>query len=62
VFRLYRIAEPDNRVSLPANIAKDLQIFFSLISDETIDLEPLGLGSTTLEFIIAELKRMYGLD
>lgn len=62
VFRLYRIAEPGNRVSLPANIAKDLRLFFNLISDEAIDLESLGLGSTTSESIIAELKRMYGLD
>jgi hypothetical protein len=62
VFRLYRIAEPGNRVSLPANIAKDLRLFFNLISDEAIDLESLGLGSTTSESIIAELERMYGLD
>lgn len=61
VFRLYRIAEPGNIVNLPANIAKDLQLFFSLISDEAIDLESLGLGTTTLESVIAELKRIYGI-
>ena len=62
VFRLYQIAEPGNRVSLPLNIAKDLRLFFSLISDEAIDLGSLDLESTTLESIITELKKMYGLD
>jgi hypothetical protein len=62
VFRLYQIAEPGNRVSLPSSIAKDLQLFFSLISDEAIDLGSLGLESTTLESIITELKKMYRLD
>lgn len=62
VFRLYRVVEPGNKISLPANIAKDLELFCSLISDETIDLESLGLGSTTLESIIFDLKKMYELD
>ena len=62
MFRLYQIAEPGNRVSLPLNIAKDLRLFFSLISDEAIDLGSLDLESTTLESIITELKKMYGLD
>jgi len=62
VFRLYQIAEPGNLISLPENIAKDLQLFFSLMPSEEIDLKSLGLGSTTIESIIAELKRMYGLD
>jgi hypothetical protein len=62
VFRLYRIAEPGKTVSLPTNIAKDLQLFFSLIPNEEIDLKSLGLGSTTIESIIAELKRIYNSD
>jgi hypothetical protein len=62
VFRLYQIAEPGNLVSLPANIAKDLRLFFSLISTQEIDLKSLGLASTTIESIITELKRMYRLD
>lgn len=62
VFRLYQIAEPANQVSLPANIAKDLRLFFSLITSEEINLRSLGLGSTTVAAIITELKRMYGLD
>ena len=62
VFRLYRIAEPGKTVSLPTNIAKDLQLFFSLIPNEEIDLKSLGLGSTTIESIIAELKRIYNID
>jgi hypothetical protein len=61
VFRMYRIAEPDNRIELPANIASDMRLFLGLISKEAIDLKLLGLGSTTLDLIIAELKRMYGL-
>jgi hypothetical protein len=47
---------------LPTNIAKDLQLFFSLIPNEEIDLKSLGLGSTTIESIIAELKRIYNID
>lgn len=62
VFRLNRVAEPGNQIALSANIAKDLELFCSLISDEKIDLRSLGLGSTTLGSIIIDLKRMYGLD
>jgi hypothetical protein len=62
IFRLYRIADPGNPVSLPENIARDLLQFFSLIASEEIDLKSLGLGSTTVQTIIKELKRMYGLD
>jgi hypothetical protein len=62
VFRLYQIVEPGNLVSLPTSIAKDLRLFFNLISTEAIDLKSLGLGSTNIESIITELKRMYGLD
>ena len=62
VFRLYQIAETNKRVSVPANIAKDLQLFFRSMPAEEIDLKSLGLGSTTIESIIAELKRMYELD
>lgn len=62
VFRLYRIADPGNRIPLPANIVKDLELFFILISDEAIDLKSLGLGSITLDSIIIDLKRLYGLD
>jgi len=62
VFRLYQIADPSLRISLPANIARDLRLFFSLIPAETIDLKSLGLGTTTIESIITELKRMYGLN
>ena len=62
VFRLYQIADPSLRISLPANIARALRLFFSLIPAETIDLKSLGLGTTTIESIITELKRMYGLN
>lgn len=62
VFRLYQVIEPGNLVSVPSIIAKDLRLFFSLISPEAIDLKSLGLESTTIESIIAELKRIYGLD
>ncbi len=59
VFRLYRIAETAIKVTLPDNIAHDLQTFFNAVAIEPMDLAALGLGSTTLETVIDNLKRMY---
>lgn len=61
VLRLYRIAETNTQVLLPDNITRDLQTFFKAIIAEPTDLAALGLASTTLEAVIADLKKMYGM-
>ena len=49
------------QVFLPDNITRDLQTFFKAIIAEPTDLAALGLASTTLEAVIADLKKMYGM-
>ncbi len=61
VFRLYQVAEPGNKIALPATIATDLKYFFDLIGGEVVDLPALGFRSTNLEAIIDDMRKMYGV-
>lgn len=61
VFRLYQIIEPDLIITIPEVIKEDLKQFFERIVLEKNDLKALGLGTTTVEKVIMDLKRIYGL-
>ena len=62
VFRLFAIADPGFTELLPEQVKLDLAMFLDRIKDEPIDLKMLGIGSHTLEDVVAELRRMYRLD
>ena len=62
VFRLYAIVDPDFSAEIPQQVKDDLWAFIDQMSEQTIDLNSLGLGSETLDAVLAELRRIYQLD
>jgi hypothetical protein len=62
VFRLYQILSPDFDGEVPDSIKDDLREFFSRMEKEEIDFKSLGLGSTDLKSILADIRRIYDLD
>jgi hypothetical protein len=61
VFRLYRIIDPDLKITIPEVIVEDLRMFIELIASEKIDFKALGLSEMKLENVLMDLKRIYGL-
>jgi len=62
VFRLYRILNPDFGGDIPDKVKDDLREFVSCMETEKIDFESLGLGSTNLDSVLEEIRRIYDLD
>ena len=63
VFRLYQILVPDVGIDAPDSIKKDMQRFLQAMAEDTaIDLKALGLGRTTVEAVLDDLRGIYGLD
>lgn len=62
VYRLYQILDPEFRTKLPSSIHKDMKDFLDAMVAETVDLKNLGFRGENKDKILAELKRMYGLD
>ncbi|MDD5674378.1 MAG: hypothetical protein PHC61_09450 [Chitinivibrionales bacterium] len=61
VFRLYQILNQDSIIATPQVISEDMKRFIDPIALEKIDLKALGLGKITLEKVLVELTRIYGL-
>lgn len=62
VFRLYRIIDPSQSISLPGSIEEDLRRFFDeMEKDQNMDLKSLGLRSRSLDEILGDLRSIYGL-
>ena len=63
VFRLYRVIDPDTEVAMPEVVRADMTRFVSMIEEQqSVDLKQLGLKGTTHPDVLADLKRIYGLD
>lgn len=62
VFRLYQVIDPELVIEPSAPIIRDMHAFLDRMSREQIDLGALGLKTTTLGRVIAELSEFYGID
>jgi len=62
VLRLYRILQPDKKISVPANIKKDLQDFFIAIELDPVDLISLGYRNDNLNIIINKMREFYAIN
>lgn len=62
VFRLYQILNPDFDGEVPGSIKDDLREFSSRMEKEENDFKSLGLGSTDLKSILADIRKIYDLD
>ena len=61
VFRLYQILSPDFDTTIPDGVKDDLREFISRMETEAIDLKPLGLRTTDMETVLADIRGIYGL-
>jgi hypothetical protein len=62
IFRLYQLLSPDSRIELPELVRIDMQQCLDMIASETINLSTFGLGNTTLNEVVLNLKKIYGLN
>lgn len=61
VFRLFAIVDPEFAAEVPKQVRSDLSTFLNRMEVEEIALQSFGLGSQTLDQVLAELRRMYDL-
>lgn len=61
IFRLYRILDPTLNISLHQTIQIDLENAFKLLRSDPIDLKTLGISGTTVDGILQEMRRVYGI-
>jgi hypothetical protein len=61
VFRLYQIVDPAPLKETPPVVAADMGKFLSEVRGETIDLKSLGIARISLDEVLAQLGRIYGI-
>lgn len=60
VFRLFQIISPDLRVDLPKAVSRDMERFFSAISEEPeLPLKPYGLEGLGVLDVVGTLRKVY---
>lgn len=62
VFRLSAIIDPDFSAEIPPPIKDDLAVFVDRMKTQEVPLKNLGLQSETRDGVLAELRRIYGMD
>ncbi len=62
VFRLYQIVDPAPLTGTPPAVAADMRRFLTEARGEPLDLKRLGLTRISLEEVLAQLERIYGVD
>lgn len=62
VFRLFVAIDPEFEADIPATVRDDLRTFIEGISNEDIDLKSFGIVNLSLAEVLAELRRVYGID
>ena len=59
---MYQVLSPDFKGEIPDSIKDDLREFSSRMETEEIDFKSLGLDAMNLESVLADIRRIYGLD
>lgn len=62
VFRLFQVIDPESDVQPPRRIVDDMGAFLDQVAVEGADLKALGLRTTSLETVMAGLRRLYRVD
>lgn len=63
VFRLFRILDASQRVSLPDVIRNDLQKFLKKMEPEiSLDLKSLGLRTMNKEEVLENIRTIFGIS
>lgn len=59
IFRLYPALSPETKVNLSPLIADDINNFLTAMTNQSINLKQLGISTTKLEQVLAQLKDIY---
>ena len=62
LFRLSVIADPEHVGPIPQVVKDDLQAFLEQFKSEGVDFKSLKLDNQTLDKVVIELQKIYGLD
>jgi len=62
VFRLFSIIDPEFSAEIPPQVKDDLAAFIARMAEEEVPLKSLGLRNETRDNVLAELRRIYGID
>lgn len=62
MFRLFTVLDRDAKITLPANLQKDLIEALSLIAQDPPDLKSLGISRVALPEVLDELREFYNLS
>jgi hypothetical protein len=59
VFRLFQVIDPEADLDPPAPIVEDMRTFLERVATENMDLNALGLGSTSLDAVLDGFRKLY---
>ena len=62
VFRLFQVIDPESDVNPSRRIVDDMGSFLDQVAVEGVDLKALGLRTTSLETVMAGLRKLYRVD
>lgn len=62
VFRLFQVIDPESDVNPPRRVVDDMGAFLDQVAVEGVDLKSLGLRTTSLETVLAGLRKLYRID
>lgn len=61
VMRLFQLISPEASVALPARVRDDLAAFLDRAFDQDVDPKSVGVVGVTLEEMLSDLRRVYGV-
>jgi len=62
IFRLYQILDPAFDGAVPDSIKEDMREFLSRMESEDIDFKALKLDEMDRDSVLAEMRRIYGIE
>lgn len=62
VFRLFQVIDPESDVKPPRRIVDDMGVFIDRVAVEGAEIKALGLRTTSLETVLAGLRKLYRVD
>lgn len=61
VFRLYQIVDPDFSVEINRTIQADIVEFLQAMESEDVDIKSLGVRDRSIGFVLADIRKMFGI-
>lgn len=62
VFRLFQVIDPEAGLQPPRRVTEDMRTFLEQVAAEDVDLQALGLRTTSREAVFAGLRKLYEIE